>query len=79
MKTKSQAHSGKAAAPPAPAKEAARLQNMRASKAQEILDKAAAGTHPLKGDFDRAGFDLGGIDGKPIDAGLRDVETPVEE
>jgi hypothetical protein len=59
--------------------EETRLRNMRASKAQEALDKAAANTHPLKGDVDRAGFDLGGVDGEPIDAGLREVEAPIEK
>lgn len=52
-----------------------RQQNMQSSKAQAALDKAAAETHPLKGDVDRAGFDLGGIDGQPTDAGLRDLDA----
>ena len=55
--------------------ETARLKNLQATQAQEVLDKAAAGTHPRKGDTDRAGFDLGGVDGKPTDAGLRDTQT----
>lgn len=59
--------------------EKTRLENMKATKAQEALDKAAAGRHPLKGDIDRAGFDLGGINGEPTDAGLRAVEAPVRK
>ncbi|MEP7241416.1 MAG: hypothetical protein ABI697_11065 [Devosia sp.] len=66
-------------ATPTPTAEETRLLNMRVSEAQGALDKKAAETHALKGDVDRAGFDLGGLDGEPIDSGLRDIDAPLDK
>lgn len=79
MTAKSQHPASTPGSTPAPTAEEIRLKNMRASKAQEALDKKAAATHPQKDDVDRAGFDLGGVDGEPIDAGLREVEAPLDK
>jgi hypothetical protein len=79
MTTKSPRPTSSPGTVPTPTAEEIRLRRMRASEAQETLDKRAAATHPLKGDVDRAGFDLGGVDGEPMDAGLREVETPIDK